>query len=81
MPRKTKASRSRSSRRSPRIVIVHRDDVKLESEEEDHAKPSRCHNPTSNKEIKQANKLLFRAWKKTYENQATAGQTDAHCQL
>jgi hypothetical protein len=42
--------------------------LELESEEEGHAKPLRRRNPTSKKDIEQANRLLFRAWKKTYEN-------------
>ena len=72
MTRKTKATSSRSSRRSPRIVIVHGDDLELELEEEDYGKPLRRRNPISKKEIEQANKLLFRAWKKTYENRTVA---------
>jgi hypothetical protein len=66
--RKTKATRSRSSPRGTRIVIAHGDDLELELEEEDYAKLPRRRNPTSKKEIEQANKLLFRAWKKTYKN-------------
>jgi hypothetical protein len=42
--------------------------LELELEEENHAKPLRRHNPISNEEIEEANKLLFLAWKKTYEN-------------
>jgi len=42
--------------------------LELELEGEHHAKPLRRRNPISKKEIEQANKLLFRAWKKTYEN-------------
>ena len=68
MTRKTKGTRSGSSRRRTKIVIAHGADLELELEEEDDAKPPRRNNPTSKKEIEQANTLLFRAWKKTYEN-------------
>lgn len=68
MTRKTKATRSGSSRRTPKIVIVHGDDSELELEEEDSGEPIYRRNPISKKDIEQANKLLFRAWKRTYEN-------------
>ena len=66
MTRETKATRSGSSHRRTRTVIAHGDDLELE--EEDDAKPLRRRNPISKKEIEQANRLLFQAWKKTYEN-------------
>ncbi|MEK6322021.1 MAG: hypothetical protein AABN33_10090 [Acidobacteriota bacterium] len=40
----------------------------MEFKEGDDAKPLRRRNPISKKEIEQANRLLFRAWKKTYDN-------------
>jgi hypothetical protein len=66
--RKTNAARSESSRRRTKTVIAHRDDLELELEKTNDSKPLQRPNPISKKHIEHANTLLFRAWKKTYEN-------------